>query len=234
MTRQGARVNPLQILHVDDEADIRQVVELSLGLDPGFILRSCASGEDALAAAADWPPDMILCDVTMPKMNGPQTLIRLRENPQTAHIPVVFMTGGAQGSELAYFKSLGATGIIAKPFDPMTLATTVRAQLRTAGMDALRGTFVRRLGSDAAVLVKCRTDLANDATSLNALNQIKSYAHALAGAAGIFGFQHITEAARALQKATIEKLDGGGAPGKVAAPLDVLLALLEATQVAAE
>jgi CheY-like chemotaxis protein len=230
MTRQGGRVNPLQILHVDDEADIREVVELSLGLDPGFVVRSCASGEDALAAAADWPPDMILCDVTMPKMDGPQTLVRLRENPQTAHIPVVFMTARARSHELEHFKSLGATGIIGKPFDPMTLATSVRAQLRTAGMDALRKGFIQRMRSDAQVLTKCRADLADAAAAPDALGQIKAYAHALAGAAGIFGFHRITEEARALQKATIEKLEGGGAPGKVEAALDVLLAFLEKTQ----
>ncbi len=129
----------LRILHVDDEPDIREVVELSLGLDPAFSVRSCASGADALAMAADWSPDMILCDVMMPVMDGPATLARLRECPRTVSTPVVFMTARAQTRELEYFKSLGAIGVIPKPFDPMTLANAVRGHLRSAGLAALRG-----------------------------------------------------------------------------------------------
>ena len=83
----------LRVLHIDDEPDIREVVELSLGLDPAFSVRSCASGADALAMAADWSPDMILCDVMMPVMDGPATLRALRDLPQTAATP-----GGRSGT----------------------------------------------------------------------------------------------------------------------------------------
>jgi CheY-like chemotaxis protein len=125
-------MTPVRILHVDDEQDIREIVELSLGLDPQFTVRSCGCGEDALVAAADWSPDLILCDVMMPVMDGPATLARLRDNPLTANIPLVFMTARLQVRELEHFKSLGATGVIAKPFDPMTLAQSVRDHLRSA------------------------------------------------------------------------------------------------------
>jgi CheY-like chemotaxis protein len=116
----------LRILHVDDEPDIREVVELALGLDADFAVQSCPSGGEGLAAAAQDPPDLILLDVMMPGMDGPTTLKRLRENPQTAAIPVVFMTARAQTREIELFLSLGAVGVIAKPFDPMMLATLVR------------------------------------------------------------------------------------------------------------
>jgi CheY-like chemotaxis protein len=131
-------VTSLRVLHVDDEPDIREVVELSLGLDPAISVRSCASGTEALAMAADWSPDMILCDVMMPGMDGPATLARLKECPQTVSTPVVFMTARAQTRELEHFKSLGAFGVICKPFDPMTLASSVRCQLRSAGLAASR------------------------------------------------------------------------------------------------
>jgi len=84
----------IRILHVDDEPDIREVVELSLGLDPGFVLQSCGSGKEALAVAAEWQPDFILLDVMMPVMDGPATLVQLQENARTASIPVIFMTIG--------------------------------------------------------------------------------------------------------------------------------------------
>ena len=65
----------------------------------------------------------------MPEMDGAETLSHLRENARTAKIPVVFMTARAQSTEIEHFLSLGAAGVIAKPFDPMTLATAVRAYL---------------------------------------------------------------------------------------------------------
>ena len=68
----------------------------------------------------------------MPVMDGPTTLGHLREDPQTADIPVVFMTARAQTRELEHFKSLGAAGVICKRFDPMTLAASVRSHMRPA------------------------------------------------------------------------------------------------------
>jgi two-component system OmpR family response regulator len=215
----------LRILHVDDEPDIREVVEMSLELDPAFTVRSCSSGKDALAVAADWSPDLILCDVMMPVMDGPTTLIHLRESPQTAGIPVVFMTARAQPRELEQFKSLGASGVIPKPFDPLALATSVRGHLCSAGIAALREGFLKRLRTDAASLVKCRTALANDPTSPALLEQIRAFVHALAGAAGIFGFHDISRDAATLEKAVSDR--DAGPPGTVERALDALLDCIE-------
>jgi len=125
-------MNSFRALHIDDEPDIREIVAASLSLDPEIAVRGCDSGADGLAAAAKWRPDLILLDVMMPIMDGPTVLRRLRENPQTADIPVVFMTARAQTRELAHFRSLGAAGVISKPFDPMTLATLVRSYVQLA------------------------------------------------------------------------------------------------------
>lgn len=125
-------MSSLRVLHIDDESDIREVVEMSLNLDPEFAVRGCASGKDGLAAAAEWRPDLILLDVMMPDMDGPTTLEHLRENPQTANIPVVFMTARVQTHELAHFKSLGAVGVISKPVRSND-ARGLRAQPHAAG-----------------------------------------------------------------------------------------------------
>jgi len=119
----------IRILLVDDEPDIREVVDVSLGLDPQFRTRACASGADALVMAARWSPSLILLDVMMPLMDGPTTLANLRKNPRTAHIPIVFLTARTQSSEIEHFISLGAQGVLSKPFNPMTLATSVRSYL---------------------------------------------------------------------------------------------------------
>jgi CheY-like chemotaxis protein len=118
-----------RVLHVEDEPDIRDVVNLSLALDPDLTVKSCESGTDALVAAEEWNPHLILTDVVMPLMDGPQLLAQLRRNSRTARIPVVFMTARAQSSEVERFIALGAAGVIAKPFDPLRLAASVRACL---------------------------------------------------------------------------------------------------------
>jgi CheY-like chemotaxis protein len=122
-------MSAIRILHVDDEPDIREIVDLSLGLNPDFQVRSCASGDEALTAAAEWSPELILLDVMMPRMDGPTTLSGLRKNPKTTDIPILFMTARAQPREIEQFIALGAQGVISKPFDPMTLAFTVRNHL---------------------------------------------------------------------------------------------------------
>lgn len=122
-------MNEIRILLVDDEPDIREVVDVSLGLDADFKTRACASGADALATAAEWRPSLILLDVMMPVMDGPTTLAKLRKNPRTAAIPVVFLTARTQAGEIAQYISLGAQGVLSKPFDPMTLAASVRGYL---------------------------------------------------------------------------------------------------------
>jgi CheY-like chemotaxis protein len=117
----------MRILYVDDEADIREVAAIALELDPDFEVRTCASGPEALEVAPVWRPGLILLDVMMPGMDGPTTLARLRARPETAATPVVFITARTQAQEIERFLGLGAVGVIAKPFDPMTLAAQTRA-----------------------------------------------------------------------------------------------------------
>ena len=119
----------IRILYVDDEADIREVAQMSLELDPEIEVRACASGAEAIAEAAAWQPHLILLDVMMPGMDGPTVFAHLREQPETADMPVVFITARTQASEVQGFKDLGARGVLAKPFDPLTLAANARALL---------------------------------------------------------------------------------------------------------
>jgi CheY-like chemotaxis protein len=217
----------LRVLHVDDEPDIRELVEMSLGLDPAFALRSCASSRDALAIVSDWSPHLILVDVMMPDMDGPTMLAHLRERQETAQIPVVFVTARTQTRELEQFKALGATGVIAKPFDPVTLPESVRGHLRAAGTKALCHGFIRRLHSDAQALAACRLSLQEDRDPKAALTHIQSFAHALAGAAGIFGYHEVTRDARQLEEAVIGMLNGSGSQAQVEVALDQLLLVMQ-------
>jgi two-component system OmpR family response regulator len=215
----------LRILHVDDEPDIREVVEISLGLDPGLATRSCSSGESAIVAAIDWQPDIILCDVMMPVMDGPATLMRLRENPLTAAIPVIFMTARAQTRELDRFRSLGALGVIPKPFDPMTLAASVRSYVQSAHdpMDDLRAQFLQRVKKDVMALSQGRIELEDGTRLPDTLDRIKRIAHGLSGAGGIYGFAAISDAAADLEDAVIAELADPGPGDQTDLALDGLI-----------
>lgn len=114
------------ILYVEDDLDIQTVAQIALEVVGGFQLKICSSGKEAISAAEKMLPDLILLDVMMPEMDGPTTLEHLRKIQNTSQTPVVFMTAKVQASEVNYYKSLGAMGVIAKPFDPMTLAQQVR------------------------------------------------------------------------------------------------------------
>ena len=72
-------------------------------------------------------PDVVVLDVMMPGMDGPTLLKRMRRDPDLAHIPVIFMTAKVSSEEAERFRELSAIGVIAKPFDPMTLAGQVRS-----------------------------------------------------------------------------------------------------------
>jgi len=116
-----------RILYVEDEADIQAVAKLALEMVGGFTVKICSSGEEAMREAVAFAPEMILLDVMMPGMDGPTTLAALRTLPSLLTVPVAFMTAKVQPQEVAHYKSLGALDVIAKPFDPMTLADKVRS-----------------------------------------------------------------------------------------------------------
>lgn len=116
-----------RILYLEDEPDIQAIARIALEDIGGFVVEVCDSGEQALARAAAFTPDLMLLDVMMPDMDGPTTLRHLREDPALADIPVVFMTAKVQPQEIEALRAAGALDVIAKPFDPMTLARDLRA-----------------------------------------------------------------------------------------------------------
>ena len=115
------------ILYVEDEPDIQAVAKIALEVVGGFELKICSSGEEALACAISFAPDLLLLDVMMPGMDGPSTLKELKLLPELADTPAIFMTAKVQPNEVAEYKSLGALDVIAKPFDPMALSEQIKA-----------------------------------------------------------------------------------------------------------
>jgi len=115
-----------RILYVEDDPDIQAIAMMVLETISGFTLKACSCGSEALESAVNFNPDLVLLDVMMPGMDGPETLKGLRTFPELAKTPVVFMTAKVQPQEVEGYLNLGAVGVIAKPFDPMTLAQQLR------------------------------------------------------------------------------------------------------------
>ena len=131
--QQGRMMTLLNVLHIDDDPDILEVAALSLEVDPLIHLHSIGSGAEGLAILdAGYDPDVILLDVMMPGLDGPGTLVLIRQRLDHANTPVIFMTARARSSEVDEYIALGALGVIVKPFDPMSLARNVREILAGA------------------------------------------------------------------------------------------------------
>lgn len=125
----GTMDGRLKVLIIDDEEDIRSIASMSLDLLGHMAVVEAEDGEQGVSKAAEHKPDVILLDMMMPVLDGPATLAKLREHPETKSIPVIFLTARAMTSEVEKLKTMGATGILTKPFDPTTLASQVKQML---------------------------------------------------------------------------------------------------------
>jgi two-component system, OmpR family, response regulator len=115
-----------RLLYVDDDPDIRAIVQMALELDGGFVPTLAGSGIEALAQVdGGFRPEVIVLDMMMPEMDGLETLDRLRER-LPADIPVLFMTAKGRQSDIARYRERGAAGVLLKPFDPVRLGADIR------------------------------------------------------------------------------------------------------------
>jgi CheY-like chemotaxis protein len=115
-----------RVMCVEDDPDIRLILDFSIGRMGGFSLCLCENGAQALERVTDFKPQLVLLDVMMPELSGPETLVRLRALPVMQGVPIVFLTAKAMQDEVEALLEHGATGIIVKPFDPVTLPQNIR------------------------------------------------------------------------------------------------------------
>jgi CheY-like chemotaxis protein len=118
--------NLQSILYIEDDPDIQEIVKLALEQIGGFTVDICSSGSDAISLIARKQPQLVLLDVMMPGIDGLSTFRAIRSFPESRGLPVIFITAKVQKPEIEAYMKLGATGVIAKPFDAITLSDQVR------------------------------------------------------------------------------------------------------------
>ncbi len=122
---------PMRVLVVDDSAVVRELIAVNLQLE-GFDVTTAADGDAALELVAEVDPHVITLDVVMPNLAGFDTVQRLRSLPETAHIPIVVVTGRAQATDVARGEQFGVEAYLTKPFEPAELVKVV-TRLATSG-----------------------------------------------------------------------------------------------------
>ena len=125
-----------KILHIEDESDIREIAHMALDMIGGFEVMQAGCGSEALEVIEAFAPDLILTDVQMPGMTGPETLVAIRALPGYEQVPGIYMTAKVMESEREALLKAHDLGVITKPFDPTTLATEIREIWATGIADA--------------------------------------------------------------------------------------------------
>jgi CheY-like chemotaxis protein len=117
------------VLVVDDDDSVREITQLALEVVGGWQVLPATGGRMALDLAREHRPDAVLLDVMMPDMDGITTFRHLQEHETTRDIPVILLTAKVQLGDRAMWDDLAVRGVIAKPFDPLTLAGQVSAMV---------------------------------------------------------------------------------------------------------
>lgn len=111
---------------IEDDRSIRMIIELALSEIGNLKVSLFPSGQEALEKISTHAPQMIVLDMMMPDMDGLETLARLRKLPETSNTPAIFMTAKAQPAEIDLYRKMGAIDVVVKPFNPMTLAESLK------------------------------------------------------------------------------------------------------------
>ncbi|MDJ0705659.1 MAG: response regulator [Leptolyngbyaceae cyanobacterium MO_188.B28] len=120
---------PKRVLVIDDEEDMREVVQVSLEIMAGLEVIVAGSSREGLVKAEATQPDAILLDWMMPEMDGPAVCRQLQVNPKTQNIPIILLTAKTLSSEQDNLTQLGVKAAIAKPFKPAKLAAQLLSAL---------------------------------------------------------------------------------------------------------
>jgi DNA-binding NarL/FixJ family response regulator len=118
-----------KILVIDDDAMMRRQITALLA-EEGYCTAEARNGREGVTMAAQEKPDLVLCDITMPEMNGHRVLEAVRADGAIAHLPFIFLTGWGEREDLRTGMNLGADDYLVKPVEPAELLAAVKTRLR--------------------------------------------------------------------------------------------------------
>lgn len=136
MSTSGPREAQALILVADDDPDIRELVALRL-TRAGYRVETAADGLEAFDRAVELRPDLVVLDVSMPGADGFETSRRLRGDPRTAHVPVIFLTARTRDEDVLTGYARGGDGYVTKPFEPQELLDRVDALIGVGRMRSM-------------------------------------------------------------------------------------------------
>lgn len=119
-----------KVLYAEDEAQLRQLVATMLEI-LGYDVTVASNGKVATEKAANWQPDVIIMDVRMPVMNGPEAIKIIRNDPRTAHIPVLVLSANTDSRTREMCRLAGANKFFAKPIGMKQINVAIREALKT-------------------------------------------------------------------------------------------------------
>jgi len=133
------------VLVVEDEADVAEMIRYNLGKE-GYDVRLAANGTDALRLVKESKPDVILLDIMVPQLNGWEICRRLKQDRETAAIPVIMVSGRVEEGDKVLGFEMGADDYVTKPFSPRELLARVRAVTRRGRLTDQEAGQVLRAG----------------------------------------------------------------------------------------
>jgi two-component system OmpR family response regulator len=116
-----------KICYVEDDEDIQRIVRMSLERVGKMTVEIVTDPMVAIGVMQSFKPDLVMLDWMMPGMDGPTLFRKMKQDPQTSALPVVFITAKAQQRDMDELMALGAAGTISKPFSPKDLPDQLRA-----------------------------------------------------------------------------------------------------------
>ncbi|HOX51383.1 MAG TPA: response regulator, partial [Fibrobacteria bacterium] len=133
-----------RILVIEDESSIRENIREMLEAE-GYEVIEAVDGADGVRKSSERPPDLVVCDVNMPGMDGFQVIANLRGNSRTLHVPFLFLTARADRTSLRRGMELGAEDYLTKPFSRQELLSAVGVRLSRS--ESLAAAYRNQLGA---------------------------------------------------------------------------------------
>lgn len=189
---------PAKLLVIDDEECLRQIVRMALE-DRGYTVLEAGDGASGIELARCELPDLILCDVRMDRVDGYLTLARLRDDPKTAGIPFILMTGMADQAGMRHGMELGADDYLPKPFTHDTLFAAVQARLNKARL-------AREQAEASMAALRDNISLMLPHEMLTPLNGMLPYAELLETSADTLAPEEVAEMGGAIKASTLRLL----------------------------